>query len=103
MPYACRRELQVGHNRNLYLTDDPTYVQLATGREGWRLGAKRPCQLIPSENKARLILKQLPRWAGLLTLPARNFVRSASFKWSANLSPNELLRRHAKAILSRLG
>jgi hypothetical protein len=34
MPYACRRELQVGHNRNLYLTDDQTYVQLATGREG---------------------------------------------------------------------
>jgi len=67
--------LQIEALPELYLTDRQAYVQFVTGAWGGVSGwGKRPCQLIPSQHKVRLSLKQLPQWAKPLTLRARSFI-----------------------------
>jgi hypothetical protein len=68
------------------------------GIDGW---GKRPCVLVPSQNKARLSLKQLPQWVKLLMLPAMSFIALANPKWSANLSRGLLLRLQAVVSLTQ--
>src|SRR5258706_10070819 len=50
---------------------------------------------------ACLGLRRLRRWVKPLTLPAKSFTKSASFKWCAKSLPNELLQRHAGVSVTR--